>query len=101
TIRTDVVVNAGGMYAPQIGRMVGVNVPIVVYGHEFLITEAFDPALAALPTLRDPDRLIYFRTEVGGLIMGGYERNPAPWALDGEPGGVEARLPPTAGPRCE
>src|SRR5947209_17065394 len=71
TIRTDVVVNAGGMYAPQIGRMVGVNVPIVVYGHEFLITEAFDPALAALPTLRDPDRLIYFRTEVGGLIMGG------------------------------
>ena len=57
TIRTDVVVNAGGMYAPQIGRMVGVNVPIITYGHEFLVTEAFEPALAPLPTLRDPDRL--------------------------------------------
>jgi len=101
TIRTDVVVNAGGMYAPQIGRMVGVNVPIVVYGHEFLITEAFDPALAALPTLRDPDRLIYFRTEVGGLIMGGYERNPAPWALDGVPDGFEAQLLPEDWPRFE
>ena len=101
TIRTDVVVNAGGMYAPQIGRMVGVNVPIITYGHEFLVTEAFAPALPPLPTLRDPDRLIYFRTEVGGLIMGGYERNPAPWALDGVPDGFEAQLLPEDWPRFE
>ena len=101
TIRTDVVVNAGGMYAPQIGRMVGVNVPIITYGHEFLVTEAFIAALAPLPTLRDPDRLIYFRTEVGGLIMGGYERNPAPWALDGVPDGFEAQLLPEDWPRFE
>ena len=101
TIRTDVVVNAGGMYAPQIGRMVGVEVPIITYGHEFLVTEAFDPPLAPLPTLRDPDRLIYFRTEVGGLIMGGYERNPAPWALDGVPDGFEAQLLPEDWPRFE
>ncbi len=101
TIRTDVVVNAGGMYAPQIARMVGVTVPIITYGHEFLVTEAFQPALAPLPTLRDPDRLIYFRTEVGGLIMGGYERNPAPWALDGVPDGFEAQLLPEDWPRFE
>jgi glycine cleavage system T protein len=101
TIRTDVVVNAGGMYAPQIARMVGVTVPIIPYGHEFLVTEAFAPALAPLPTLRDPDRLIYFRTEVGGLIMGGYERNPAPWALDGVPDGFEAQLLPEDWPRFE
>jgi glycine cleavage system T protein len=93
-IRADVVVNAGGMYAPQIGRMAGVEVPIIPYAHEFLVTEAFDPALPPLPTLRDPDRLIYFRTEVGGLIMGGYERDPAPWALDGVPDGFEAQLLP-------
>jgi glycine cleavage system T protein len=92
TIRTDVVINAGGMYAPQIGRLVGVDVPIIPYAHEFLVTEAFDPPLAPLPTLRDPDLLIYYRTEVGGLIMGGYERNPAPWALDGVPDGFEAQL---------
>ena len=94
TIRADVVVNAGGMYAPQIGRMAGVEVPIIPYAHEFLVTEAFHPPLDPLPTLRDPDRLIYFRTEVGGLVMGGYERNPAPWALDGVPDGFEAQLLP-------
>src|SRR3954467_15954439 len=108
TIRTDVVINAGGMYAPQIARMVGVGVPIIPYAHEFLVTEAFDPALPALPTLRDPDNLVYWRTEVGGLTMGGYERDPAPWAadgvraggggrpwaLDGVPDGFEAQLLP-------
>ncbi|HET6847380.1 MAG TPA: FAD-dependent oxidoreductase [Gaiellales bacterium] len=94
TIRTDVVINAGGMYAPQIARMVGVDVPIIPYAHEFLVTETFDPPLQPLPTLRDPDNLVYWRTEVGGLIMGGYERDPAPWALDGVPDGFEAQLLP-------
>jgi glycine/D-amino acid oxidase-like deaminating enzyme len=94
TIRTDVVINAGGMYAPQIARMAGVDVPIIPYAHEFLVTEAFDPPLSPLPTLRDPDNLVYWRTEVGGLIMGGYERDPAPWALDGVPDGFEAQLLP-------
>ncbi|MDX6590859.1 MAG: hypothetical protein QOJ13_55 [Gaiellales bacterium] len=101
TIRSDVVINAGGMYAPQIARMVGVDVPIVTYGHEFLITEAFDPPLQALPTLRDPDNLVYWRTEVGGLVMGGYERQPAPWALDGVPDGFEAQLLPEDWDRFE
>ena len=101
SIRTDVVINAGGMYAPQIARMVGVDVPIVAYAHEFLVTEAFDPALPALPTLRDPDNLVYWRTEVGGLIMGGYERDPAPWALDGVPDGFEAQLLPEDWERFE
>jgi glycine cleavage system T protein len=101
TIRTDVVVNAGGMYAPQIARLVGVDVPIVPYAHEFLVTEAFDPPLDPLPTLRDPDNLVYWRTEVGGLIMGGYERDPAPWALDGVPDGFEAQLLPEDWERFE
>jgi 4-methylaminobutanoate oxidase (formaldehyde-forming) len=94
TIRTDVVVLACGMYTPQVAALAGVTVPIIPYAHEFLVTEAFDPPLAPLPTLRDPDNLIYFRTEVGGLVMGGYERDPAPWALDGVPDGFEAELLP-------
>ncbi len=101
TIRTDVVVNAGGMYAPQIASLVGVNVPIIPYAHEFLVTEVFDPPLPALPTLRDPDNLIYYRTEVGGLIMGGYERQPQAWALDGVPDGFEAQLLPEDWPRFD
>jgi glycine cleavage system aminomethyltransferase T/glycine/D-amino acid oxidase-like deaminating enzyme len=100
-IECDVVVNAAGMYAPQVARLVGVDVPIVPYGHQYLITEPFDPPLEPLPTLRDPDNLIYFRTEVGGLVMGGYERKPAPWALDGIPPGFEARLLPEEWDRME
>jgi 4-methylaminobutanoate oxidase (formaldehyde-forming) len=66
-----------------------------------LITEPFTPPLEPLPTLRDPDNLIYFRTEVGGLVMGGYERKPAPWALDGIPDGFEAKLLPEEWDRME
>ena len=100
-IECEVVVNAAGMYAPQVARLVGVDVPIIPYGHQYLITEPFEPALEPLPTLRDPDNLVYFRTEVGGLVMGGYERTPAPWALDGIPPGFEAKLLPEEWDRME
>jgi glycine cleavage system aminomethyltransferase T/glycine/D-amino acid oxidase-like deaminating enzyme len=91
-IETDVVVDAAGMAAPDVARLVGVTVPIIPMAHQYLITEPFDPALAPLPTLRDPDNLVYWRTEVGGLVMGGYERDPAPFGLDGIPEGFEAQL---------
>jgi 4-methylaminobutanoate oxidase (formaldehyde-forming) len=100
-IECEVVVNAAGMYAPQVARLVGVSVPVIPYGHQYLVTERFEPALEPLPTLRDPDNLIYFRTEVGGLVMGGYERTPAPWALDGIPPGFEAKLLPEEWERME
>ena len=100
-IECDVVVNAAGMYAPELARMVGVSLPIIPYGHQYLITEPFEPPLEPLPTLRDPDNLVYFRTEVGGLVMGGYERRPAPWALDGIPEGFEAKLLPEEWDRME
>jgi heterotetrameric sarcosine oxidase gamma subunit len=101
TVRADVIVNAGGIYAPQLAQLAGLDLPIVPMSHEFLVTERFEPALPALPTLRDPDLLIYFRTEVGGLVMGGYERTPEPWALDGVPDGFEARLLPEDWERFE
>jgi 4-methylaminobutanoate oxidase (formaldehyde-forming) len=64
-----------------------VRVPVVPFAHEYLVTQPFRELGAGgdrthLPTLRDPDLLIYFREEGGGLVMGGYERNSAPWALD-------------------
>ncbi len=72
------------MYAAEIARMAGVRVPIVPFAHEYLVTQPFRDRTDQrhLPTLRDPDNLIYFREEGGGLVMGGYERNSAPWALD-------------------
>jgi glycine cleavage system T protein len=92
TIEADVVVNAGGMYAPEIGRLAGVSVPIIPMAHQYLFTNAIEGAVPTLPTMRDPDRLCYFREEVGGLCMGGYERDPMPWSLDGIPADFNHRL---------
>jgi 4-methylaminobutanoate oxidase (formaldehyde-forming) len=92
TIEADVVVNAGGMFAPEIGRLAGVTVPIIPMAHQYLFTNAIEGAVPTLPTMRDPDRLCYFREEVGGLCMGGYERDPMPWSLDGVPPDFNHRL---------
>jgi glycine cleavage system aminomethyltransferase T/glycine/D-amino acid oxidase-like deaminating enzyme len=83
-IEAEVVVNAGGMFAAELGRMAGVRVPVVPFAHQYLVTQPFRERVPGehLPTLRDPDLLIYFREEGGGLVMGGYERDSAPWALD-------------------
>jgi glycine cleavage system aminomethyltransferase T/glycine/D-amino acid oxidase-like deaminating enzyme len=81
-IEAEVVVNAGGMYAAEIGRLAGVRVPVVPFAHEYLVTQPFRERDGThLPTLRDPDLLVYYREEGGGLVMGGYERSSAPWAL--------------------
>ncbi|MGZ5333157.1 MAG: GcvT family protein [Solirubrobacterales bacterium] len=79
-IEAEVVVNAGGMYAAEIGRMAGVRIPMLPMSHQYLVTQPFrerDPE-NPLPTLRDPDLLIYYREEGGGLVMGGYERRSEP-----------------------
>ncbi len=83
-IEAEVVVNAGGMFAAEVGRLAGVRVPVVPFAHEYLVTQPFRERTPGehLATLRDPDLLIYFREEGGGLVMGGYERASAPWALD-------------------
>jgi glycine cleavage system aminomethyltransferase T/glycine/D-amino acid oxidase-like deaminating enzyme len=84
-VEAEVVVNAAGMFAAEVGRMAGVRIPVVPFAHEYLVTQPFRERSAGehLPTLRDPDLLIYFREEGAGLVMGGYERHSAPWALDG------------------
>lgn len=85
TIQTEIVVNAAGQWAGEIGRMVGLTLPVIPMAHLYLITKPIEGVRHDFPTMRDPDLLVYFREEVGGLIMGGYERQPAPWALDGIP----------------
>ncbi len=84
-IACEVVVNCAGQWACEVGQMAGVNVPLVSIQHQYLITEAIPGISRDLPTLRDPDRLTYYKEEVGGLVMGGYEPNPIPWAVNGIP----------------
>jgi 4-methylaminobutanoate oxidase (formaldehyde-forming) len=91
SIATEIVVNAGGMFAAEIGAMAGVIVPIIPMAHEYLITRPSGLPLD-LPTMRDPSLLVYFRGESGGLVMGGYERNPAPWGLGGIPPDFNGKL---------
>jgi glycine cleavage system T protein len=99
-VEAEVVVNAGGMFAGEIGRLAGVNVPVIPMAHEYLVTKPSDVPLD-VPTMRDPSLLVYFRGESGGLVMGGYERNPAPWGLDGIPADFNGQLLPEDWERFE
>ncbi|MBZ8119159.1 FAD-dependent oxidoreductase [Roseovarius sp. LXJ103] len=85
TIETPVVIACCGQWTRQFAKQVGVNVPLVSVEHQYMVTEAIDGVTSDLPTLRDPDRLTYYKEEVGGLVMGGYEKNPIMWAKDGIP----------------
>ncbi|MBA3233889.1 MAG: FAD-dependent oxidoreductase, partial [Propionibacteriales bacterium] len=111
-IECEVVVDAGGIFAAEIARLVGVRVPLVPMSHQYVVTEPFfgDVGVAGrpapLPSLRDPDLLVYFREEIEGLVMGGYERNPAPWtagpaAYDAIPPDFNGRLLPEDWDRFE
>jgi 4-methylaminobutanoate oxidase (formaldehyde-forming) len=99
-IETEIVVNAGGIFAGEIGRLAGVNVPLIPMAHEYLITKPSGIPLD-VPTMRDPSLLVYFRGESGGLVMGGYERRPAPWSLDGIPADFNGKLLAEDWPRFE
>ncbi len=100
-IASEVVVNAGGIYAGEIAAMAGLTVPIVPMAHQYLVARVSEPVPDDLPTMRDPDLLVYFRREAGGLVMGGYERHPAPWGLDGIPPDFNNRLLPEDWERFE
>jgi 4-methylaminobutanoate oxidase (formaldehyde-forming) len=130
-IAAAVVVDAGGMFAAEIGRMAGVRVPLLPMSHQYLVTQPLDAVREAraaagkvsshlsrnnrdnceltgggagrggggadrrgnLPTLRDPDLLVYYREDGEGLVMGGYERQSRPAFLPHGTGGFEA-IPP-------
>ena len=91
-IACDKLVICAGQWSREIGRMAGVNIPLVSVQHQYLITETIEGVTSNLPTLRDPDRLTYWKEEVGGLVMGGYEPNPKPWADRGLPENFEFQL---------
>jgi sarcosine dehydrogenase len=80
------------MWARQIGAMAGVAVPLHPVKHQYIVTEKIPGLSPDAATLRDPDRRTYFKEEVGGLVMGGYEPNPQGWVTGDIPENWEFRL---------
>ncbi len=90
-IECEKVIVCAGQWTRSFAKRFGVNVPLVSMEHQYMLTEPMGVP-GNLPTLRDPDRLCYYKEEVGGLVMGGYEPNPIPWAVDGIPEGFHYSL---------
>ncbi|MBY4588621.1 MULTISPECIES: GcvT family protein [Rhizobium] len=90
-IECERVVVCAGQWTRAFAARFGVNVPLVSVEHQYIITESFGVP-SNLPTLRDPDRLTYYKEEVGGIVMGGYEPNPIAWAEKGIPEGFHYTL---------
>jgi glycine cleavage system aminomethyltransferase T/glycine/D-amino acid oxidase-like deaminating enzyme len=83
-IEAEVVVNCAGQWAKQVGAMCGVTVPLHSAEHFYVVTERIDGAHRDLPVLRDPDGYTYFKEEVGGLVVGGFEPEAKPWVAPDE-----------------
>jgi len=84
-IETEYVVNCAGMWARQIGADAGVNIPLQAAEHYYLITEQIDGISNTWPVIEDPASFGYYREEVGGLLIGFFEPEAAPWKVEGVP----------------
>ncbi|MFI6505852.1 FAD-dependent oxidoreductase [Nonomuraea typhae] len=97
SIDCEVVVNAAGMWAPQVAALAGVRLPMVPLLHQYVVTDTVDRLAGLgreLPVLRDPEGSFYVRQEGNGLLVGPFEPNPPTWALDGVPMDFEGKLLP-------
>ncbi|HEX5590692.1 MAG TPA: FAD-dependent oxidoreductase [Candidatus Limnocylindrales bacterium] len=97
TIRAGVVVNAAGIWGRDVGRLAGIDLPIVPMEHQYLMTDAV-PELAGphaeMPVVRDTEASFYVREEGGGLLVGPYEASPKAWAETGVPATFGRQLLP-------
>ncbi|GAA2885860.1 hypothetical protein GCM10010517_49500 [Streptosporangium fragile] len=78
SVRAETVVVAAGAASGRVGRLAGVDIPVVPIKHQYVVTEPFEVS-SSMPTVRDPDNIVYFREEGGGILVGGYIRNPEIW----------------------
>ncbi len=88
----DMVVNCAGQWARQLGLLAGVNVPLYSAEHFYLVTGKIDGIHPMWPVVRDPDGFIYYKEEVGGLVMGGFEPVAKPWRVDPIPASFQFQL---------
>ena len=93
-ITCEILVNCTGQWARAFGALAGVSVPLHSAEHFYIVTERIAGVHPMLPVMRDPDGFIYFKEEVGGLLMGGFEPKAKPWGMDGIPEKFEFQLLP-------
>jgi heterotetrameric sarcosine oxidase gamma subunit len=91
-VRCEVVVNCAGQWARQFGRLAGVSVPLYSAEHFYIVTDRIEGVHPMLPVMRDPDGCIYYKEEVGGLVMGGFEPEAKPWTVDPIPRDFQFQL---------
>jgi 4-methylaminobutanoate oxidase (formaldehyde-forming) len=84
-IAAEVVVNCAGIWAREVGRMAGVNVPLQACEHFYVLTEPMPEVPRDLPVLRDPDGCLYVKEDAGKLLVGAFEPIAKPWGIDGIP----------------
>lgn len=87
-IACEHVVNCAGMWGHAVGRMAGVNVPLQACEHFYIVTEPI-AELTRLPVLRVPDECAYYKEDAGKIVLGAFEPNAKPWAVDGIPSDFE------------
>jgi 4-methylaminobutanoate oxidase (formaldehyde-forming) len=85
SIKTDFVVNCGGMWARALGRLAGVNVPLHACEHYYAHTEKLADLPPDLPVMRDHDKSAYYREDAGSLLVGAFEKKARPWGMHGIP----------------
>src|SRR5207247_103479 len=91
-IRCEAVANCAGQWAREFGLLAGANVPLYSAEHFYLVTRPIPGVHSNLPVMRDPDGYIYYKEEVGGLVMGGFEPVAKPWDVARIPEGFEFQL---------
>ncbi|MFC3695184.1 FAD-dependent oxidoreductase [Chenggangzhangella methanolivorans] len=93
-IACETVAICAGQWSRQFGKMCGVSIPLHSAEHFYLVTETIAGVTPDLPVMRDPDGYVYFKEEVGGLVMGGFEPHAKPWGMGGVPDDFEFQLLP-------
>ena len=91
-VRCDVLINCAGQWARQFGALAGVNVPLYPAEHFYIVTDKIPGVHPMLPVMRDPDGFIYYKEEVGGLLMGGFEPVAKPWRMEPIPSTFQFQL---------
>jgi glycine cleavage system aminomethyltransferase T/glycine/D-amino acid oxidase-like deaminating enzyme len=91
-VRCETLINCAGQWARQFGALAGVNVPLYPAEHFYIVTDRIEGVHPMLPVMRDPDGFIYYKEEVGGLLMGGFEPVAKPWRMEPIPSTFQFQL---------